>query len=407
MNDFVFRLKHLPNFLCAPFFFCAFVLLIINALTLFSAEGFDTLYSAVSDGVTALFACCSASFVTLNICKNSKKAIAAGFCTFFFDLVLFSLTEVHISFVLGVILAMLFSYVFSKSSLVSAFVICTLISLVTALILGLPYEALFSLLKKLCAVLKGRGALFGAVNNAYSLLLSNNLAELFFHNDYSGTAYSGGRIVSGVLDIFEAQGVAGTNASRYLSGKYFINIFVSSGLFAIIYPRLERKEKEALALCFVLSVLFGDIRLFALFVLIYNPLMYLGFLLLCSLSYFSAYLLDIKLVFFREGSLIELIKYRDKLLYFFLAGIVILSVSYFFERIIISRFDFHSRRVLPYDVKKIISALGGEENIERINDNSVQLKNSNLIDILKLDCEIKGNTAILDCNDLNSLRKYY
>ena len=404
MNDLFYRLKNLPIYLCPAFAFCAALLILINTISLF---GFDELYSGVSAAAPVLFSCASALLMCHYSCKSFKKALAAGFCILAYDAVLFSLCSAHISFVFGIILSLFFSYIAKRFPIYQCFLICIFTVLVLSLSAGLSYEYLYSVLKKLCGILKGRGALFGAVNNLYSLLFSNNLSSLFFHKDYSGTAFSGGRIVSGVLDIFEAQGVAGTNASRYLSGKFIVNIFVCSALFLLINKRLDKNEKTALFICFLLAVLFGDIRLFSLFLLIYNPLMYLGFLLITAISYFSAYLLDVQLVYFKEGGIFELIKYRDKVLYFILAGFVIAVLTYFFEKIILSKYDFQSRKILPYDVKKIVSALGGDENIERINGERVELKNPNLIDILRLDCDIRGNNAYLNYDDLILLNKYY
>ena len=323
------------------------------------------------------------------------------------DSILFSFCGVHISLIFGVLFSLLFAYIFTKNALYQGFYLCALISIIASLATGLLYENLYSLLKLLCFSLKGRGALFGAVDNIYSLLFSNNLEQLFFHKDYSGTAFSGGRIVSGVMDIYLAQGFAGINASRYLAGKFFVNIFISASIFALIYPRLERSGKNALFMSFLLSFVFGDIRLFSLFLLIYNPLMYLGFLILTIISYLSAYLLNIRMVYFKEGSIFEMIKYMDKPAYFFAAGFVIAVLCYFLQLLILSKFDFQSRRILPADVKKIVSALGGDDNIQKISGNEVLLKNSNLINILKLECDIKGNSAFLNYEDLALLKRFY
>ena len=324
-----------------------------------------------------------------------------------FDLTLFSLCKVHISLVFAIILSIIFSFVFEKQNLLYGFIICALMSFVLAVAIGLSYDSLFSLLKGLCSFLKGRGSLFGAVNNAYPLLFSDNLSALFYHKDYSGSAYSNGRIISGVIDMFSAQKAAGVNASKYLSGKYFVNIFLSTGVFALLYQRLEREQKNAFLLSFLLALIFGDVRLFSLFLLIYNPLMYLGFLILIFISYFTAYLLDIRMVFMRNGSLFELIKYRDKLGYFIIAGLVLCILTYFAQSIILSKFDFQSRKILPYEVRKIISALGGERNIERIQGDEIHLKNPNLIDILRLDCEIRGSTVILNNDDIKSVKEFF
>ena len=407
MNDLFYRLKRMPYYASYPVIFCAAFLLMINALSLFDAESLSGLYSSFYSGISALFSVSVCGFLTYYLTKSSKKAVSSCLCILFFDTALFSLCAVHISLVFGLIFSLAFSYLFKKYDLPWAFALCSLICLLAALIFGLIYDKLYSVMLSVCSALKGRGALFGAINNLYSILFSDNFSAAFFRKEYSGTAYSDGRVVSGVLNIFNAQKVAGTNAARYLTGKYFINIFASFPIFMILFSRLEDKQKAALSLCLALSLVFGDIRLFSLFILLCNPLMYLGFLLLCFISYFAAYLLDIRIMYFKDGSLFELFRYMDKAGYFFIAGIIIFALSYFLESIIISKFDFQSRKILPGEVRQIIDALGGERNIERIRENDVLLRNANLINILKLDCEIKGNTAVLDYDDMRLLKRFF
>ena len=407
MSNLFLRLKNLPFYLCYAFIFSAFVLIAVNVLGLFSAEQFQTLYEDLSASCSALFAASSGALITYYVCQNSKKAIAASFCVLLFDFILFSLTEVHISFIFSVILSLLFSSVFEKSNVISAFFICALISITTSLLLGFLYEYLFELLKAFCSDLKGKGALFGTVNNFYSIMFSNNFEELFYHKEYSGAAYINGNVISGVMDIFTAQEVAGISVSKYLSGKYFVNIFLSIGLFITLYARLDSITKGAFASAFILSVIFGDARLLALFILIYNPAMYLGYLLLIMISYLVAYLLDIRLVYFKNGSLFELFTFGEKYAYFFLSGIVLIALTYFLESIILSKFDFQSRKIIPREVKQIVNALGGEGNIERIKGEKLFVKNANLIDILRLDCDIKENLVLLNYDDLELLKKFY
>ena len=407
MTKLIHRLKRLPSFLSSAFFITAAFLFLINTITLFPFSQTEELYRNFSSGVFALFGVLSGGFITFYTCKNTKKAFFSAGSIMLFDLMLFSLCGVHISLISAIVLSLVFSFIFEKQSLLNGFIICLLISFISAFALGLGYDSLFTLLKALCSFLKGRGALFGAVNNAYSLIFSDNLSALFYHKDYSGSAYSNGKIVSGVIDMFSARKAAGINASKYLSGKYFVNVFLSTGVFALVYQRLEREQKNAFLLCFLLALVFGDVRLFSLFLLIYNPLMYLGWLFLISVSYLTAYMLDIRMVFMRTGSLFELVKYRDKPGYFIIAGLVLCVLSYFAQSIILSKFDFQNRRILSSEVRKIISALGGERNIQRIQGNEIVLKNPNLIDILRIDCEIRGNTVLLDNDDMKLVKEAF
>ena len=407
MNNLFLRLKNLPFYLSLSFIFTAITLIAVNILALVNSKPVSAVYDAFYSGISALFAFCAGVMICFYVCKNTKKSVAAGYCILVFDAVLFALCRVHISFVFAIILALFFSSLFEKYSLLAAFCICFLTSLAFSLALGLGYDYLFSFLKALCLTLKGRGALFGLVNNVYSLVFSSNLETLFYHKDYSGTAFVNSNVITGVIDIFNAQKLAGINAAKYLTGKYFVNIFVSVGVFLLIYQRLESTVKSAFFLCFLLGVIFGDIRLFALFLLIYNPFMYFGYLLLTLVSYLAAYLLDIRIMLLKTGSLFELFKYMDKPIYFILTGLVITVLAYFLESLILTKFDFQSRRIVPSNIRKLVNALGGDRNIEKITGETVILRNPNLINILSLDCEIKGSEVTLLPDDISALREYY
>ncbi len=406
MNNLFLKLKNLPLFLSAAFFFTAGTLIIINLITLIPSKQISALNEGFNSAITALFAFTACVMINWMATKNTKKAVAAGYCVLLFDAVLFTLCAVHISFILSIVLSLLLLFFFEKYNLLPAFCISALISFSAALVIGLSYDLLFSLLKSLCDILKGRGALFGAVSNVYSLLFSENLSKLFYHKDYSGTAFVNSKVVSGVIDVFKVQKVAGLNVSKYLSGKYFVNIFVSTGLFLLLYQKLEKEMKTAFVLCFALAFLFGDVRLLALFVLVYNPIMYFGYLLLIIVSYLTAYFLDIRIAFLKAGSLFELFKYIEKPVYFIITGLVIMVLTYFIESLILSKFDFHSKSFLPRNVKKLIDALGGRKNIEKLTDNMLYVKNPNLINILNIDCDIKGNAITLHSDELELIKEY-
>ena len=178
-------------------------------------------------------------------------------------------------------------------------------------------------------------------------------------------------------------------------------------MFLLLFKKFENEQQIAFACCFGLAVVFGDVRLFSLFILVYNPMMYFGYLLVTAISYLSAYLLDIRIAFLKTGSLFELFKYMEKPVYFIITGLVITVLTYFLESLILSKFDFQSRKILPLEIRKIVIALGGYRNIERISDEKVILKNPNLVNILNLDCEIKGSEVTLHPDDLCALKAYF
>jgi hypothetical protein len=141
--------------------------------------------------------------------------------------------------------------------------------------------------------------------------------------------------------------------------------------------------------------------------LLYNPVLYFSYLILIFISYFVSSLLDIRIGFINNGSIIELFKYGNDWFYFILAGVVIAFLSYFTSKLVTSNFDFQNKSILPKEIRKIVKALGGEDNIVKIFRNKVYVENPNLIDIIKLDCEIHENEITLCFDDLELLKEYF
>lgn len=81
--------------------------------------------------------------------------------------------------------------------------------------------------------------------------------------------------------------------------------------------------------------------------------------------------------------------------------------SYFISRLLIAKFDIRENRILPKPVKKIVAALGGEDNIERISNGKLYVKNPNLIDILRIDCDIHENEVTMMYDEMDMLKEYF
>ena len=121
----------------------------------------------------------------------------------------------------------------------------------------------------------------------------------------------------------------------------------------------------------------------------------------------TASFLDLRLGYLENGSLIELFKYSNNMLYFIIAGTVLAALTYFLFRIVITKYDFESKMILPRVTNKLVKALGGDENIIKVENGSVIVSNPNLIDVLKVDCEIHENTVTLYYDDYLLLKEYY
>lgn len=408
MNNLFLRLKNLPFYLAYPLIFLSSFLLLIHFLSIVSIDEFQTIREYFDRGSNVLFCAAAPAFIVFYSLDNGKKAFAALFAMLSADLILFSLCGVHISFLLSVILSFVFCFLLGKTDLEYGFFACLLTGTVLAVVFGILYDYIFELLRALCGAVKGKGALFGAINNFYNIAFSKNLEELFYHKEYSGTTLINGNLISGVVDIFKANTQNPNYAvAKFLTGKYFENIFLTLGLFIALYSRFDKKIKSAFVLIALLAVVFGDTRLFSLFILLYNPMLYLCYLILIAISYLVSSMLDIRIGFIQNGSLFELFRYGNNYLYFILTGVVLIALTYFASSIILSKFDFQSRKTVPRDVKKIITALGGERNIERISGDKLYVKNPNLIDILKLDCDIHENLITLNYDDLELIKPYF
>ena len=139
----------------------------------------------------------------------------------------------------------------------------------------------------------------------------------------------------------------------------------------------------------------------------YNPLIFVGYVFVGGVGYFVSALVDIRIGFEKYASLFSLFKYGRSVGYFLLVGFVLAVLMYFVVQIVVAKFDMDNQKYYPKDVRALVKALGGERNIENLENGVLTVRNPNLIDILKVDCEIHQNTVILIDNDYNLLKEYF
>lgn len=408
MSSLVVNLKKTPYYLAYPFIFIASLLIIVNFLALIPVDEFQSVKSYFALNVNALFCVLAPAFITFYSCENAKKAICSAFCVLLSDLAFYSIVSQHYSLLFILILSFICSGMSIRTDLIYFYLSLLIGGLTLAVVIGLLYGYLYDLLKIFAGAVQGKPALFGLINNFYTIAFTDNFADLFYHKGYSQSMLINDRLISGAVDIFSSdtdnpQSVV----SKYLSGKYFVNIFVSAGVFAALYSKFNKNEKYGFVLITLLALVFGDVKLLSLFILIYNPFLYLCYLGLTFICYAAARMIDIRIGFIDNGSVFELFKYGNSWLYFILCGVVIAFLTYFAFVLTLSRFDFQTRKYLPGDVKKIVKALGGDRNIERLTKDKVYVKNPNLIDIIKLDCDIHENEVTLRYDDLQMLKEYF
>ncbi|MFR5876619.1 MAG: hypothetical protein ACLUFN_09025 [Eubacterium sp.] len=408
MNSLVINLKKSPYYLAYPYIFIASFLFIINFLALFPIYEFQALKNYLAINVNTLFCLAAPAFITFYHCENAKKAITSAFCVLLSDLVLYSLTLEHFSLLYIVILSFFCAGLSKKLDLIYFYLALLFGGMTMALIFGLLNDYFYELLKVFARFVQGKGSLFGVIENFYSIAFTDNFADLFYHKGYSESIIVNNRLTSGAIDIFSADTDSPRSVvSKYLTGKYLLNIFVTIGIFAALYSRFNKSEKYGFVLISLIALIFGDIKLLSLFILLFNPFLYLCYLVLVFICYLVPSMLDIRIGFIENGSIFELFKYGNNWFYFILTGVVIIFLTYFAFVLTLSKFDLQTRKFLPKEVKKIVAALGGDRNIERLTKDRVYVKNPNLIDILKLDCDIHENEITLEYDDLQLLKEYF
>lgn len=356
---------------------------------------------------TFLFGILICGFIAYYETNNNKKAIISAFCFSTFDMIYFAFSQQHLGYLIAVIIALVNTCFLKKLDISYAFICLLLGGVVISISLGLSYQYIYEALKWFAGIISKKPAFFGVVNDVYSMVFGNELSELIYHKQYSGTSFINGKIYSGAVDIFEHTNKSPKiSVARYLTGKYFVNIFCVLGAIIALYNKLSSRGQLGLILLGILSVLFGNSEPFSLFLFCYNPFMYFGYLFVVFICYLTPFLLKLKIGFINSASIFELLKYGNDWVYFLITGVLVLILTYFVLYFVLSKLDISESKIIPKDVKRLIIALGGERNIERIDGDDLYVKNPNLINILKVDCEIHHNKITLFKDDMDLLKDY-
>lgn len=359
-----------------------------------------------SDFCELLFSLLLVFFCVYYSTKNAQKGIAAAFCTAAGNLIYYGFSKSFFSFVFVIILSVLFSKLFENMRISYGAAVAFISIFIFSYIMGVLHPYLFEYLKAFSKLIAGRGYVFGFINNVYDIFVSGNLSELFYHTAYSKSEVINNEIVSGAVDIFKAY-KSNSVVSSYLTGKYFVNIFLSIGVFISVIKSMREDLKLPFLLTVLTSVISGDARLSSVFILAYNPALYVAYLIAVFVSYLVPPLINLNIGFIENGSIIELFRYGNSYGYFIATGIVLAVMSYLLSNFVVSKFKISHGMYYPKEVKKIISSLGNEDNIEKIENDEVFVSNPNLINILTLECDIHGKRVILNQEQLELIKEYF
>lgn len=404
--DFYSGKKKIIDYLSYAFLLCAFSKIVLFFVFLLPFEGIQNVKGIFSNLDVLVFSALFSGFASFFALSNTKQSLVVSFVVLLSSTIFYSFSGVGYSIAFAIILSVFMSIMLDKFSSVYYSVFIIFLGVLLSILLGVLYPFAYDGLKAFCSVISGKGAIFGIVNDVYSVLVSDTFSNLFYHHDYSSAQVIEDEIVSGVVDIFSVSKYPSSLVSKYLSGKYFVNIFLSISVGVVLFSRLDDKARIVLIFVCLAGIITGNTVLLSLFLLCYNPFLYLGYLFCVFLSYFVARFVDVRIGFVDGGSVVELFKYGEKWVYFILIGIVLAVLLYFVFQLILSRFDFDKYKFVPKDARRIISALGGEQNIVRVANGKVYVANPNLIDILRLDCDIHENEITLLDDEFDILQKY-
>ena len=404
MDGFLDYFDKLKKYAAYPVLFVSAALIAVYAASLFNLDALDGMTQGVKDFAPVMFGTVFCAFTVYYACRSIRKAMASVVCLLSADAVLFCSVGVHISFLYCVALTVLFRFVSDNAPMLYAFLICLAAGVLLSVAFALINDSYNVALKVFAESIKGRGALFGALSNPFNLLFGSGFDELFYTKSYGATVVSNGKIVTGAADIFRTLETPQRSAAQYLCGRYFATIFIPLGVFASLYKKLEKELLFAFLFSLVLSVLFGDERLFYMMLLLVSPLIYVGSAVIIYIAYAVSSFIDMRIGFTDGAGIIELVQNMQKPVYFALTALLISVLSYFLSRLISEKFGVLSENTLPRSVVKLVSSLGGEENILEIRSGAVMVANPNLIDVLRLDCDIHENRVSLLPDDFEILR---
>lgn len=406
MKSLFIKLDSYRALLSLPFILLCIILIVFNTLALFGVDNFVVVNSYYQANISIVALVLFCSFIVYSACSKFDKAVCATTVLLVADLVYFAVCEYHFSLVLIILLSCFFAFIYSKLELKYALILSSVFGVVIAFIMSFADIIVIEITKNIAMTLSDKPSAYAVINNVYNLLFSTRLEEYIFDSGIGASVVINDSVITGVKGVFEAT-IENPHqlTSAFLSGKYFVNIFVALGLFLFLYSKFDGIQKISLVMIILCSAIFGNNLLLSLYLLLLNPVSYFGYLFMIFVCNIVASLLDLRIGYIQQGSLFELIKYADNMLYFAVSALIIAVLAYFVFRMIFVYFDASNNVFLSKDAKRIISSLGGKKNIKNIENNCVYVDNANLINILKLDCEIYGNKVVLLDDDVQTLRE--
>lgn len=392
----------LVNHLYYPIAFLSFILIVVYFISLLPSATIDI------NLISSLLWSALCGLIAYKEYNNTRKSLVLGVSVLLANIVIFSISNRPFGFVISVAVALSIFYITRNLDLEFQFMTSVLLAVIIGLVLGVSNDYILGFVKLFAKKIKGNGMVFGIINEVYSSFFGDYFSRLFYYTDYASATVVNDNIVTGAVSIFrQSKKEPFSITATYLTGKYFANIFLPLGVIFALYSRTKNKHFYPFILSSILSIVCGNNALLLLFLFFYNPLIFIAFCLITGLCYFVSAIVDIRLGFVHSASIVEMLIHSNKMLYFLLIGIIYSVMMYYVIQIILSKFDLDNQQYFPREVRQLLKSLGGQRNIERLEQGILYVKNPNLIDILKVDCDIHQNQVFLIDNDYELLKEYF
>ena len=177
---------------------------------------------------------------------------------------------------------------------------------------------------------ENNGVNFGVINSLFTTFGLTDFQELIYHTSYGGAKFINGNIATGAVDIYLLNPNC-REASMYLCGKY-LSLFASLGIAFSL-----NKHRKAVFFITLFAFLTGNLTVYLLMLLFVFTPYYFLYILFHFVCYFIANVAEIKSGFSVNGSIFELIVFRENITYILILGVFICAVSYYFSRLVKER----------------------------------------------------------------------
>ena len=410
-------LNKLQSSLMVPFLISSLILALYEAFSLadiFFNGAFTVIFVNLSVALKSVvdISLCYFCVMMLTDGKRWAKAFLSIVFLICFKGAFSAISGLEISYIYALILGIFFSFCYNKFSKYVAVIINFTVALLTGFAAGYFTDFFCGALQNFASVISGKGLLtsvvFGVVNMLFSIFDSSLFCDLFFYNNYGGAVLINESLVTGVVDLFSS-GYNGELISQLLSGKFFL-LFSLVGLCFALGERLKGIQRNTLIILTLSAVLSGNVSILLLFILLENILFIFPLALLSAISYLSASLLNIGEGYLSGGGFIEmLINLNERWVYLVGGGVVLVALGYFTGKYFIEKRGISDcmNIYIPSRLNGFVKKLGGIENIIRIKDSKIEVRNPQLVNLIEGSCEIKGNIVEADKNLTDDLEEYF